>query len=224
MGPLAWERLHAGMGDLEDYSRPILLLGKPPGEEWALAQDPEDPAGVPAGRVVTDIVRDGKCCECMNLEVTAEHQLVISQKNKFKYNGQLKPNIQPVEYKPQDGLSPHALLWPGNFYSLWDLQNFSDLKPGENAVPPYVSAKDIWLPRVPIPGHKKPGCTLAQWQMALAEVLNGPEPEDLEQEVQDEMQQQHLDQTMQQQLNQDMQEHMILNWATHDFSQGPGGA
>jgi hypothetical protein len=55
-------------------------------------------------------------------------------------------------------------------------------------------------------------------------VLNGPEPEDLEQEVQDEMQQQQLDQTMQQQLNQDMQEHMIVNWATHDFSQGPGGA
>jgi hypothetical protein len=153
--PRAKEYHEASMGGPTTSGCPILLFDKPPPEDWVLAQDSNDPTGTPAGRAC-DIVLPGKCEKCQGKKVDDKtHELLENQRCKaMKYLGGLGVIRQPVKYQPDidsGSVVEHALLEPGNYYTLLDLTSWQ----------PSIPWSDIWLEHVRLKNGKKHkhGCT-----------------------------------------------------------------
>jgi hypothetical protein len=180
--PAVWRRRNRLAVDVGYEGCSILI--EPPSEEWVLAQLPGDPEGTCAGRAVGDEVRLGVCCACAGSAMRDNHEIRVEQLSKFKYLGETKWFIQPVEYRPMEpNCLRHPLLELNSRYDQWYLLHFRESTPR-------VSARDIWLPHVTYwddrysQNHNKAkerkGCRLETWQKALSHVDAGTPDQETE--------------------------------------------
>jgi hypothetical protein len=128
-----------------DYvNKPCDILIKKPPPDWVLAHHPEDPAGVVAGRIATDLFRkDELCPKCdadlrgVPIEITEDNELKESQIFKFSVPEEYKnPSTrpwwpyptgyfdQPVKFMPNHLDFEDRILEVQGYYHHYDLDTY----------------------------------------------------------------------------------------------------